>query len=160
MKENLIEAAKKHVQELMKSNDPSHDWYHVERVYKNACYLAEQESLLNKDLHLDLNVIELAALFHDIVDFKYDHEKLISLEEIANERLNNFFTNYKEELSEEQIKKIIFIILNISWRKELEADQNQENIMHELKIVRDADRLDAIGAVGIARCFGKKKIMI
>ena len=126
----------------------------MDRVYKNACYIAQQESQLLTDISLDMKVIELAALFHDVVDFKYDHDKSKSLEEIAKERLNTFFDQYKTELTSQQIEKIIYIILNISWRKELENKENQANVIHELKIVRDADRLDAIGAVGIARCFG------
>lgn len=72
-----------YVKYLMKDNDPSHDWYHVERVWKNACFISKQESSLLTNLSLDLLVIELASLFHDIVDFKYDHDKLKSLIFIA-----------------------------------------------------------------------------
>ena len=125
----------------------------MDRVYKNACYIAEQESQLLTDISLDMKVIQLAALFHDLVDFKYDHDKSKSLEEIAKERLNSFFDQYKTELTSQQIEKIIYIILNISWRKELENKENQANVIHELKIVRDADRLESIGAIGIARLF-------
>ena len=123
-------------------------------MYKNALYIAQQESQLLKDISLDMKVIQLAALFHDVVDFKYDHDSSKTLDEIATERLSTFFELYKSELTSQQIEKIIYIILNISWRKELENKENQANVIHELKIVRDADRLDAIGAVGIARCFG------
>jgi uncharacterized protein len=140
----------------MKANDPSHDWYHVERVYKLACHIAEKEipSLANDGIYLDLLVIKLAALFHDVVDFKYDHDKSKSMEEIASERLNDFFSKFQDECSDEQKEKIIFIILNMSWRKELESAQKNIPInSYELKIVRDADRLDAIGAIGVARCF-------
>ena len=153
MNRELINEAISLVKKLMQNNDPSHDWHHVDRVYKNACYIAQQESQLLNDICLDMKVIELAALFHDVVDFKYDHDKSNSLEEIAKERLNTFFDQYKSELTSQQIEKIIYIILNISWRKELENKENQANVIHELKIVRDADRLESIGAIGIARLF-------
>lgn len=137
----------------MKKNDPSHDWYHVERVYKNALYIAEQEKMNNK-MEYDLEIVKLGALFHDLVDFKYDYDKTRSLEEICRERLGEFFKNFN--YPDEKREKILHIILNVSWRKELEAIQkgiSQDNISNELKIVRDADRLDSIGAIGIARCF-------
>ena len=147
---NLIESAKETVKELMKSNDPSHDWYHVERVWKNAVHIAEQEKILNKDLIIDMEIVELAALFHDVVDFKYDHDKNRDLKDIAHERLEVFFA--KHSYPSDRIEKIIHIILNISWRKELEQREKLiVDIPFELKIVRDSDRLDAIGAIGIAR---------
>ena len=147
---NLIESAKETVKELMKSNDPSHDWYHVERVWKNAVHIAEQEKILNKDLIIDMEIVELAALFHDVVDFKYDHDKNRDLKDIAHERLETFFA--KHSYPSDKIEKIIHIILNISWRKELEQREKLiVDIPFELKIVRDSDRLDAIGAIGIAR---------
>lgn len=154
MKDNsdILNAARSHVQELMKNNDPSHDWHHVERVYKNALHLYETEKASNDGLELDLLVIQLAALFHDVVDFKYEHSKSKSLDEIAHERLSDFFNKFQSVCTNEQKEKIIYIIMNISWRKELEAG-NKQIITHELRIVRDADRLDAIGAVGVARCM-------
>ena len=152
--ENLIECAKKFVKELMKNNDPSHDWHHVERVFKNANYILNQELKINPDLKFNLKIIQLAALFHDIVDFKYDHEQSKDLKQVANERLANFFEQFKHECTADEKCDIIEIILNISWRKELEDLNSNKIISNELKIVRDADRLDAIGAIGIARCFG------
>ena len=151
MKLELFSLAESYCKQFMKNNDPSHDWYHVERVYKNAIYIAEQEKLLNKDLNFDLEVIKLAALFHDVVDFKYDHDKSKDLNQIAFERLDEFFNqvNYPQDKRE----KILYIVLNISWRKELELSQKPQDISFELKVVRDADRLDAIGAVGVSRCL-------
>ena len=70
---SIIESAKEFVKELMKTNDPSHDWYHVERVWKNAVYIAQQERILNKDLVLYIEIVELADLFHDYVYIKYDN---------------------------------------------------------------------------------------
>lgn len=84
-KSNMIEAAQELVKELMKSNDPSHDWHHVERVYQNALHLAECESKNNSSI--DMDVVKLAALFHDVVDFKYDHGNSKTMDEIAIERL-------------------------------------------------------------------------
>ena len=151
MKEyDIISSAKILVENLMKNNDPSHDLYHVERVYKLAMHLAEKETALGFDL--DMLVIQLSALFHDAVDFKYDHSKTKSLEQIAHERLGDFFDKHKDECTGKQREKIISIILNISWRKELESTSNIQ-ASNELNIVRDADRLDAIGAIGVARCF-------
>jgi uncharacterized protein len=138
---NLINKALEYAKELMKTNDSSHDWYHVERVWKNALFIAKEERCLDDKPCFDMEVIELAAIFHDIVDFKYDHDKGKTLEELANERLNNFFSEH--EYPDDKIKKIIYIILNISWRKELEQNNHVE-IPVELKIVRDSDRLESI----------------
>ncbi|CAF0981068.1 unnamed protein product [Brachionus calyciflorus] len=148
---NLIEEAKNFSRNFMQNNDPSHDWNHVERVYKNAMFLIEQEKKLNENLVYDLEVIQLAALFHDIIDFKYDHDKSKSLDQIAQDRLGEFFSRFN--LSMDKQEQVLHIILNISWRKELEMGQKSDRIPIELKIVRDADRLDAIGAVGVARCM-------
>ena len=149
---DIIESAKEFVKEMMKNNDPSHDWYHVERVYKNALHIIEQENILNNNqLKYDLEIIKLASLFHDVVDFKYDFKENKSLDEIAQERLNQFFDKFN--YPQENVDKIVYIVLNISWRKELESGNNCTDLPIELKVVRDADRLDAIGAVGVARCL-------
>jgi uncharacterized protein len=70
---------------------------------------------------------------------------------MAQERLAPFFQRFN--YPQDKVDKIIYIILNISWRKELENKDFVEQNQVELNIVRDADRLDAIGAIGIARCF-------
>lgn len=132
---------------LMQRTDPSHDYFHAERVLNNALYIAREEQLSTP---VDLQVIALAALFHDSVDFKYDKVSRSALEELAMKRLDSFFT--ENQISEERQKKIIYIIANISFRKELESSNTDVPV--ELKIVRDADRLDSIGAIGVARCFG------
>lgn len=126
------------------------DWYHVERVWKNAIFIAQNEKLLNENLEFDMEIIELAALFHDAVDFKYDFKEK-SLEEIAKERLITFFKQHS--LSVDKVDKIIYIILNVSWRKELENNIDPSQLPIELKIVRDADRLDSIGAIGVSNYF-------
>ena len=101
-----------------------------------------------------MTVVELAALFHDIVDFKYDHDKSKSLREIAVERLQEFFEkNSHNQITSDQQESIIDIILNISWRNELEQPRAPSEMTTEFKIVQDSDRLDAIGAIGVARCF-------
>lgn len=137
--ENLIESAKSFGREFMKKNDPSHDWLHVERVYKNALFIADQEKATS-NMEVDLEIVKLAALFHDIVDFKYDHEKSMSMEDIANERLSEFFKRFNYPVN--KIEKILYIVLNISWRKEIESIEKGlvQNLTNELKIVRDADR--------------------
>jgi uncharacterized protein len=144
-KENLIEAARVFVKGFMKKNDPSHDWYHVERVYQNALYIAGQERLKNNLLELDLEIVQLGALFHDLVDFKYDYDAARSLEEIARERLEDFFRDFNYPV--EKREKLLHVILNVSWRKELESIQkgiSQDNLPGELRVVRDSDRLDSV----------------
>lgn len=149
----MIESAKEFIKEKMKKNDPSHDWMHVERVYRNAMHIAEQERTLSNN-NFDLEVVQLAALFHDLVDFKYDHDAGKSLDEVAHDRLADFFRNFPT-FPGAKIEHVHYIIMNISWRKELEAEQMgiTQKLTTELKIVRDADRLDAIGAIGVGRCF-------
>lgn len=161
-KENLIESAKEFIREQMKKNDPSHDYLHVERVYRNAIHIAEAEK--SKYGQIDMDVVKLAALFHDLVDFKYDHDHgdvHKSLDDIAHERLEAFFKQF-ETFPSDKVEHIHYIVMNVSWRKELEALQKgiAQKLTPELCIVRDADRLDAIGAIGVARCLsysGHKK---
>lgn len=96
---SLIETAKVYVKNFMINNDPSHDWYHVDRVYKNTLFICEQEKLLDKSFNFDFEIVQLAALFHDIVDFKYDYDESKDLSQIGHERLGDFFSkfNYPKE---------------------------------------------------------------
>jgi uncharacterized protein len=114
-----------------------HDWFHIERVYKNAINIAATEEC-------DMLVVELAALLHDIADSKFHNGDETVGPKVAREFLE------QQQVSEDVIAHVVNIIENISF-KGGNFDKSFSSI--ELDIVQDADRLDAIGAIGIARAF-------
>ena len=114
-----------------------HDWFHIERVYKNALLIAEEEEC-------DLTVVKLGALLHDIADSKFHGGD----ESVGPKTARTFLES--QNVSEDIILHVIAIIENISFKGgNFEKKFNSK----ELEIVQDADRLDAIGAIGIARTF-------
>jgi len=133
----IIEKTKKFVQQQLASDHTGHDWAHVERVWKYASKLAKKEGG-------DRLVIELSALLHDIADWKFNKGDLTKGPKMAESWLR------KHKLPEDSIQRIKEIIHDVTfvgaWKK-----QRPRSI--EGKIVQDADRLDAIGAIGIARAF-------
>lgn len=134
---NLIENTVEFVKEKLKGAEAGHDWYHIERVWKLSKKIAETENC-------NLEVVELAALLHDIADPKFHNGD----ETLALKVSRGFLES--QHASEDIIEKVLFIIKNISFKNRAEAP---ENLPIELKIVQDADRIDAIGAIGIARTF-------
>lgn len=125
------------VKEKLEGAEAGHDWFHIDRVWKNSRKIAENEDCI-------LEVVELAALLHDIADPKFhDGDETLSLK-ISEDFLKSI------EVEKEIIEQVLFIIKNISFKNRGEV---LEETPIELKIVQDADRLDAIGAIGIARTF-------
>ena len=125
------------VKEKLENAEGGHDWFHIERVYKNSLLIAQEEAC-------DLTVVKLGALLHDIADSKF-HDG----DETVGPRTARIFLE-SENVSEETITHVINIIENISFKGgNVEKKFNSK----ELEIVQDADRLDALGAIGIARCF-------
>ncbi len=125
------------VKQQLENAEGGHDWFHIERVYKNSILIAQEEEC-------DLIVVKLGALLHDIADSKFHDGD----ETIGPKTARAFLES--ENVFEETINHVINIIENISFK-----GGNFENKFSskELKIVQDADRLDAIGAIGIARTF-------
>ena len=156
---NIIEETKIFVKEQMKDNDHSHDFDHVMRVYSNAMlitsYFPEDEGI-EKFNEEEIEIIRLAALLHDVADFKYSKN-----EKATSEAINSFLSKFN--YPEEKIKNIITIVDNVSFKNEIENGSpkgiEDKRLFHMINIVQDADRLDAIGAIGIARCiyFGSQK---
>ena len=134
---DLIQNTIQLVKEKLEGTESGHDWFHIERVWKLSLKIQEKEGG-------DKLVIELAALLHDIADPKFHNGD----ETIASKIVNEFLSEQKVDSA--TIEKVIFIIENISFKNRNDAP---ENLPLELKIVQDADRLDAIGAIGIARTF-------
>jgi uncharacterized protein len=134
---NLIEKTVEFVKEKLKGAEAGHDWFHIERVWKLAKKIAETEECNHE-------VVELAALLHDIADPKFHAGDETLALKVSGEFLES------QNASEEVTEKVLFIIKNISFKNRKEAP---ENLPVELKIVQDADRIDAIGAIGIARTF-------
>lgn len=130
---NSIEQCENLVKEVYMYFDASHDFQHIERVRKNAFDIADSEPSANRE------IIELAVLLHDVSDPKYSTEEKLEEERIIKQ-LN---------LSDEKIAHVKEVIKAISFSGGHEVEAKTI----EAKIVRDADRLDAIGAVGIARTF-------
>ena len=137
MNPNLINATIKFVKAELKNAEGGHDWFHIERVYKNALLIAKGESC-------DILVVELGALLHDIADSKFHNGD----ESVGPKKARLFLES--ENVSENTIIHVVNIIDNISF-KGGNVVKNFHSL--ELDIVQDADRLDAIGAIGIARTF-------
>lgn len=134
---SIIENTINFVKKQLENAESGHNWFHMERVYNNALLIAKEETC-------DLEVVQLAALLHDIADSKFHDGD----ETVGPKVAKDFLTS--ENVSEETINHVVKIIENISFK-----GGNFENkfTSKELEIVQDADRLDAIGAVGIARTF-------
>ena len=115
-----------------------HDWYHIERVWNTARYIREQEG------SGDLLTIELAALLHDISDAKFNGGD----DEIGSRMASEFLL--EQGVDREILEHVQTIIKHVSYKGGFSQDQISTIEFH---IVQDADRLDAIGALGIARAF-------
>lgn len=137
---NLIAAAEHFAQTDMLLNDCSHDWNHVLRVRRMALFLAAKE---NVD---DTFAVELAALLHDVKDQKYSHSVCAGPDSV---REFLAFYNCPQSL----LEKVVFIVSNVSYSKEVASTGAPVTVTPELAVVQDADRLDALGAIGIARVF-------
>ncbi len=138
MKTNtLIDKTILFVKTTLAQAEGGHDWFHIERVYKNALLIAESEKC-------DVEIVQLGALLHDIADSKFHDGD----ESIGPKTARTFLESEKVEPT--IIDHVIAIIENISF-KGGKVERQFSSI--ELDIVQDADRLDAIGAIGIARTF-------
>ena len=133
----LIENVKLHVQEIFQNDATGHDWFHIERVHAMACQLQEKQGG-------NRLVIELSALLHDISDHKMNGGKLNHGGTVAFELLKKLNCTTEIALA---VKEIVD---GVSYKG---ANVPDEMTSLEGKIVQDADRLDAIGAIGIARTF-------
>jgi len=133
----LIDSTILFVKQQLENAEGGHDWFHIERVYKNALLIADGEDC-------DLTVVKLGALLHDIADSKFHDGD----ESIGPKTARAFLES--QNASEDVMEHVIAIIENISFK-----GGNFEKAFHskELEIVQDADRLDALGAIGIARAF-------
>ncbi|MDN3606490.1 HD domain-containing protein [Kaistella yonginensis] len=137
MPQNLIENTIAFVKEKLEGAEAGHDWFHIERVWKLSKKIAATETC-------NVAVVELSALLHDIADPKFhEGDETLALK-ISNEFLQN------QNVPKEIIVQVLFVIKNISFKNRGEVPKV---LPIELQIVQDADRLDAIGAIGIARTF-------
>lgn len=134
----IIEKTIRFVKSELESAEGGHDWFHTERVYKNALLIAKTEKV-------NLTIVSLAALLHDIADSKFNDGD----ESIGPKKAFDFLTFLKVDSS--IIGEVVAIISEMSFKNSLEGGNRKKSM--ELKVVQDADRLDAIGAIGIARCF-------
>ena len=136
-KQAIISQTIAFVKQTLQGAEGGHDWWHIERVYNNARKIASTEPV-------DLFVVELGALLHDIADAKFHDGN----EEAGPQKARTFL----ESLStpEDIIIHVENIIRNISFKG---GNFSQAFSSPELEVVQDADRLDALGAIGIARAF-------
>ncbi|MFL1010684.1 HD domain-containing protein [Flavisericum labens] len=135
--ENIINKTKTFVKETLSNAESGHDWFHTQRVFNNALLIAKNE---------DVNqfIVSLGALLHDIADSKFHNGDETIGPKVAREFLSDLNVN------SDVVDHVIKIIENISFKGGNEAQTFQSP---ELDVIQDADRLDAIGAIGIARCF-------
>ena len=134
---NLIQTTKEFVKNSLQGAEGGHDYFHIERVYNNAL-------LINKKEQADPEVIALGALLHDIADSKFHNGDETVGPRVAREFLAG------QQVKEKTIAHVVKIIENVSYKG---GNFSREFDSPELRIIQDADRLDAIGAIGIARCF-------
>lgn len=133
----VIKSTIEFVKNELLNAEAGHDWWHVLRVWNSAKTLAEEE-------HADIFVVELAALLHDIADSKFNEGD----EEIGPRKAAEFLRSL--DVEEPIVIHVEQIIRNMSFKSSLSGVSFRSK---EMKVVQDADRLDAMGAIGIARAF-------
>ena len=133
----VIKGTQKYVKKALEGESSGHDWWHVYRVWKNAIHIGTQEKV-------DLYIVQLAALLHDIADWKFHKGDESIGPKLAREWLK------KLQVEEEDVSHVCTIIGDISFKG---AGEKSKMKSREGEVVQDADRLDAIGAIGIARAF-------
>lgn len=136
-KRQIIKNTEKYVKAEMGVEGSGHDWWHVYRVWKTAIHIGKKEKV-------DMFVVELGALLHDIADFKFNDG-----DDTAGARVSRDWLE-KQRVDEEIIKHVCDIVKGVSFKG---AKVKSEIKTKEGMVVQDADRLDAIGAIGIARTF-------
>ncbi|PTX20099.1 uncharacterized protein C8N40_103171 [Pontibacter mucosus] len=134
---SIVEATREYVQKKLSGEGSGHDWWHVLRVWNNARTIAQKENA-------DLFVVDLAALLHDIGDHKFHNGDETVGPRLAREWLE------QQQVEEKTIEHVCSIIRDLSFKG---AGTSSAMPTLEGKVVQDADRLDAIGAMGIARAF-------
>ncbi len=133
----IIQTTAEHVQKLLSGEGSGHDWWHIWRVWQTAKRIGAAE-------HADMPVVELAALLHDIGDHKFHNG-----DETMGAKLSRAWLQ-KLLVPEETIRHVIQVIEEVSFKG---AGTSSAVSTLEAQVVQDADRLDAIGAIGIARAF-------
>jgi len=145
-KEVIIKKTEDFARKIFQNESTGHDWWHTQRVRILAKKIARDENA-------DLFIVDIVSLLHDVGDYKFFG---------GDEKAGLLFVKkwlFSLEISEPLIKRILDIISNISFKNTLPDFKNRinkkpiQNMSKELMIVCDADRLDAIGAIGIARTF-------
>jgi uncharacterized protein len=136
--DQLVSKTQKFVKAILKNAEGGHDWFHTQRVFNNAMSIARTEQV-------DLLVVQLAALLHDIADSKFHNGD----ESIGPKMAREFL--FSQNTDSQIIEHVVHIIEHMSYKNSF--DQGEVFKSKELEVVQDADRLDALGAIGIARCF-------
>ncbi|MGB5555832.1 MAG: HD domain-containing protein [Flavobacteriaceae bacterium] len=136
----IIEKTVRFVKETLIDAEGGHDWFHIERVFRNSTMIAKEENV-------DSLTVALAALLHDIADAKF-----YGGDETVGPKMANAFLD-QLPVAKEITAHVIKIIENISFKNTLIKNEGIQFSSLELQVVQDADRLDAIGAIGIARAF-------
>lgn len=135
--DQIIRNTVEFVKHTLNGAEGGHDWWHVYRVWKTASHIADFEKV-------DRLTVELGALLHDIADSKFHNGN----EEIGPEKARAFLRTLN--VQDDVIDHVVHIIANISFKG---GKEKQKFNSPELNVIQDADRLDAMGAIGIARTF-------
>ncbi|MDO1513081.1 HD domain-containing protein [Maribacter confluentis] len=138
----IVEETITFVKETLQNAEGGHDWFHIQRVFKNTMLIA-------KDENVNILVVSLGALLHDIADAKFNKGD----ESLGPKMAENFLLSLK--VPKRTINHVIKIIKYSSFKSGIVDGKLKKKLFtsKELQVVQDADRLDAIGAIGIARAF-------
>lgn len=138
-KDHLVQNTINFVKKTLQNAEGGHDWFHIERVFNTTKLISQHEEV-------DSLVVQLAALLHDIADPKFHNGD----ENVGPNMARDFLKS--QQVDNTAIDHVVNIIQNMSFKNSLDKSSATFS-SKELQVVQDADRLDAMGAIGIARAF-------